>query len=155
MFRIILGFIIGVIISRNAQALAAPVASAVVAGAMFGLWATYRFGNKDKNTAVATAVAIATANARAEATAQAQSVINLYGIPLKLDPSGSDAIMVSDSDTDRIIDHGHASHQRIDQSHGRAPDLADGSGQSPARAALGHFVPRKRPELYPEHSVGE
>lgn len=81
MIRVVIGFIIGVIISRNAATMPQPVFAAVIFGAFLGFLAAYFFGRRDKNFAVATAVsvAVAKANAASEANAKAaaSAAVNL------------------------------------------------------------------------------
>lgn len=76
MIRLIAGFIIGVMVSRNAQQYATPYWGAIVLGAVLGATAFYFFGKRDKNIAVATAVATAIAQASAAAEAKAQAIAN-------------------------------------------------------------------------------
>lgn len=76
MIRIIAGIVIGIIMARNGQAMAAPVASAVILGAVLGFLLCYFYGRRDKNTAVATAVAVAVAKANSAADARANAVAN-------------------------------------------------------------------------------
>lgn len=76
MFRIGIGFIIGVIVSRNATQYSTPFWGAILLVCMIGLTLMYFFGRHDKNVAVATAVATAIASSKAEAEAQAQAIAN-------------------------------------------------------------------------------
>lgn len=82
MFRIIIGAVFGIIISRNAETMPHPVQSAVFLGAILGFCLSYFFGHKDKNIAVATAVATAVSAAKAEAAAQAtsQAAVHFYNL---------------------------------------------------------------------------
>lgn len=76
MVRIIIGFLVGVIVSRNAQAYGTPFWGACLLGLILGGVASYFFGKRDKNIAVATAVATAVAAAEAKADARAQAIAN-------------------------------------------------------------------------------
>lgn len=76
MIRLIAGFCIGVMISRNAQQYATPYWGAIILGAILGAVLFYFFGKRDKNIAVATAVATAVASANAAADAKAQAIAN-------------------------------------------------------------------------------
>lgn len=82
MIRLIVGFIIGVIVSRNAQQYSTPFWGAIVLGAILGATLFYFFGRRDKNIAVATAVATAISASKSEAEAKAaavaQSAVNVY-----------------------------------------------------------------------------
>lgn len=77
MFRVFVGFAIGIIIARNAAAMSEPVAGAVIIFAIIAAAFAYIFGKRDKNTAVATAVAVANANAAARAQAVANSMVQI------------------------------------------------------------------------------
>lgn len=76
MFRLIIGFALGVVVSRNAQPYATPFWGAICLGAALGAVLFYIFGKRDKNTAVATAVAVAISEANAKADARAQAIAN-------------------------------------------------------------------------------
>lgn len=78
MFRLVIGFIVGVIVSRNAQQYSTPYWGAIIFGVLIGATFFYFFGRRDKNIAVATAVATAVSNANAKAAAVAQSAVNVY-----------------------------------------------------------------------------
>lgn len=105
---ILLGFIGGVIITRNAAPMSAPSKGALVLAMLVGGFILWRAGYKGKAEAVATAVAIATATAtaeaKAEATAQAQAAINLYmgASPDRVYEYDDDAPILSLQDSDEV-----------------------------------------------------
>lgn len=76
MFRVVLGFLLGVIAAKNTQEMQFPVFAAVLVAFIGGCYITYRFGKRDINSAVATAVAVATSKAKAEAEASAAAIAN-------------------------------------------------------------------------------
>jgi len=86
MIRVIIGFIGGIILARNAAPMGAPAFSAILLIGLIGSGLCFLLGYKDKKSAVASAVAIAKAEASAEAEAKAaamaQSIINFHGITI-------------------------------------------------------------------------
>lgn len=76
MFRLIVGFLLGVIIARNYGAMQMPILATVIVFTIAGFWLFYRYGKRDVNVAVATAVAVANAKAEAAAEAKAQAIAN-------------------------------------------------------------------------------
>jgi hypothetical protein len=68
------GLIGGVAVSRNAEAMTAPVAAAVVLAALAGCGFCWFAAYRGKSVAVATAVSSAVASARAEAAAEAEAL---------------------------------------------------------------------------------
>lgn len=74
MIRLIIGFVIGVIISRNASTYSTPFWGSILLFALIGMFLFYKFGKRDYKLAVATAVAQANAQAIAQADAKAQAV---------------------------------------------------------------------------------
>lgn len=75
-FWLIGGFLIGIIMSRNAHAMPTPVAASVFLGAFIGFAVAWFAGNRNKAEAVATAIAIANAKAEANAEAHSKAVAN-------------------------------------------------------------------------------
>lgn len=67
------GFLLGVVVSRNAAPISAPDLGAVVVGIGLVAWLAFFAGKRDKRQAVATAVATAVASAEAHAQAQAEA----------------------------------------------------------------------------------
>jgi hypothetical protein len=78
MFRVVFGFVVGVVIARNAAPMGSPQWAAALAAFGMGCYLTYRFGSKDKASAVAVAMAEAHAQAEAQAQAIAQAAVHLH-----------------------------------------------------------------------------
>ena len=74
MLWVLAGFFGGVIVSRNAEPMAAPAFSAVVLGCLLMACVTWFGGNRGKAAAVATAVATAVAEAEAHAESTAVAI---------------------------------------------------------------------------------
>lgn len=125
MTRIIVGFIIGVVISRNSAAMPHPVFASVILAFLIGGYLMYRFGKRDVNVAVATAVAVANADAAAAADASAKAAANAavnlvlmqqpgsigYGSPITLDREYRESIV---EESLRSLDHDE-SHNMVSQ----------------------------------------
>lgn len=118
---IIVGFIGGVIISKNSADMNTPSTAAaivaMIAGCAVAWTAAYHGKRQAVHSAVATAVATATAQARSEAAAAAQSIVNLYGLPheLALDIGPQRSIMSEDR---QALTQGETSGQDHAQSRG-------------------------------------
>lgn len=113
LFWIILGFMGGVIVSRNAVTMSHPELAAVFftmivsCGIMW--WAGYRGKSTAVATAVATAVSIAKAEANANAKAVASSAINLYlGQQAGMSPDAIQSII--DASSVEMIENSRQSH---------------------------------------------
>lgn len=115
---IVLGFLGGIIVARNAAPMNAPSKGAVFLAMLVGGYILWKAGYKGKREAVASAVAIATATARAEATANAQAAINLY---MNGEKSSTESLKVLDSVTDTSIIEEQAQAKEIQNGH-QLPD---------------------------------
>lgn len=138
----VLGFLVGVVIARNAQAMARPQALTAWAMMVIACWLLYRRAVKGKAEAIASAVAIATATATAEAQAHANAVAQqavavyigatanpqteIYAESLKMLDSVADSSSIANTTTteDRNADR---------DDHGVRPGIDAGKGGRKSR----------------------
>lgn len=109
MFRLVMGFILGVIISRNAGAYATPFWGSILVFSLAGMWLFYRFGKRDVNLAVATAVAKADAKADAKAQAVASAAVQIFQMSGTTPSPVEIAAYVDHSEEQCITTSGHTS----------------------------------------------
>lgn len=105
----VLGFMGGVVISRNAQPMSGASQGAIVLGMIVGGFVLWRAGYKGKSEAVAVAVAtaVASANAAAEAHAQAVATQAVQIVVQGLDHRGIEASRVLMNDTNAAVEQAH------------------------------------------------